>query len=214
MNKDEKSIAYAFISEGVQIYLNEKIDYFLISKLICSDCGFPWYMNLTECFLCGVLNSFLYRCETCKKFESITKSNKMCNDCKSEKLFMSCPNKDCISNKNEVLFEEANKLGGTFDKNSGFLTSQHYCNNCGGNYHEYKNYKVYVRKNKKDKLNFKDLNINKDEIYGNTLLVLKNISNDNLMYGIFNLKNFIDKEIPLNNLKTNFADLVNKLFPN
>ena len=75
---------------------------------------------------------------------------------------MSCPNNECISNKDKVLYREANNFGGVFNKNSGLLIAQHYCINCGENHHKYQSYKIYVRRNNKDKLNFKDLNIKKE----------------------------------------------------
>lgn len=212
MNNDEKSIAYAFISNGVQIYTG-KDEYFIVSKLICKDCGDGWYMNLTECFLCGVINPFLYRCSKCQTFQSITKSNNICNKCGSEELFMVCPNKDCLSNKNKELFIESNKFGGIFNHDSGLMTSQHYCLNCGSEYHQYKNFKIYVRVIDNDEFNFNELLIKKENISENSYLILKHHTGKSLKYGLYSLKDIIDKKIKIDNLKDNFSIIVSQLYP-
>jgi len=214
MNNDEKSIAYAFIANGVQIYLSDSLNYFTISKLICNNCGHSWYMNLTECFLCGALNPFLYRCGECGSFQSITKSSGKCSKCNSIKLVTACPNPDCLSNKNERVFEEANKFGGVFNKDSGLLISQQYCIKCGNDTHRYQNYKIYVRKINKDKIDFKDLGIKQEEITDKTRLIIKRVGKNNtISYGLLKLKEFINKPIALDGLRKDFNLIAEELFP-
>lgn len=213
MNIDEKSIAYAFIANGVQIYLNEE-EHFIVSKLICFKCGDPWYMNLTECFLCGAINPFLYRCSDCGAFQSITKSGNECSQCRSEELYMVCPNQDCISNKNTAIFSEANDYGGVFNKESGLLISQQYCLTCGSKYHTYKNYDIYVRTSNIEELDFKELKINPDNISDKAYLIIKyKPNNATLKYGLYKIEDIINRKFTLKNLKDNFGSVVAELYP-
>ena len=215
MNNDDKSIAYAFIANGVQIYLNEE-DHFLVSKLICVDCGDSWYMNLTECFLCGAINPFLYRCSECNKFQSITKSGDKCSnsECGSEELYMVCPNPECLSNTNANIFKVANAFGGVFNKESGFLIAQQFCLSCGSKHHTYKNYEIYVRVISKDSGDFKELNIDSNNISDNSYLIAKYKPDaKTLKYGLYKIKDIVDKTFKLNNLKDNFGLVVSELYP-
>lgn len=213
MNNDEKSIAYAFIANGVQIYLNEE-EHFIISKLVCLECGDSWYMNLTECFLCGAINPFLYRCSYCNAFQSITKSSGECSRCRSTELNMVCPNPDCISNKNKTIFSEANGYGGVFNKNSGLLIAQQYCLTCGSKYHTYKNYDIYVIKSNKEELDFKELKINPDNISDKAYLIVKyKPNNTTLKYGLYRVRDIINKKFMMQNLQDNFGSVVAELYP-
>ena len=210
MNNQDKSIAYAFIANGVQIYLNEG-DYFLISKLICSNCGDSWYMNLTECFLCGTINPFLFRCEDCGSFQSITKSSGKCNNCGSSKLYMMCPNPNCISNKDEEVKKEANELGGCFNKNSGLLIAQQYCLTCGSQYHRYKNYKILVRTIDSPNVVISKLALPEnvsEELY----LILRLKEDDKIKYHICKV-NELTKDFEIKNLMNSFKDVVNYFYP-
>jgi len=214
MINDEKSIAYAFIANGVQIYLNEEEDFFVISKLVCQDCNNSWYMNLTECFLCGAVNSFLYKCSSCGEFQSITKSNNKCSNCNSTDLYMVCPNKNCISNTNKEVFKEANDYGGVFNKNSGLLISQQYCLNCGSKYHKYKNYEIYVRSTKSSKIDFKKLNIDINKLSENSYLIIKYHNEENkVKYSLYKVKDIINKDFSLDDMENHFSSIVMKLYP-
>lgn len=213
MNNDEKSIAYAFIANGVQIYLNDEEDFFLVSKLICDNCGNSWYMNLTECFLCGAKNSFLYRCSKCGKFQSITKSSNRCSNCGSDNLFMVCPNPECISNKDSQILKESNNYGGVLNKNSGLIIAQHYCLNCGSNFHRYKNYRIYVRKTEKDSISFKDLQIDSNKISESSFLILKWVKKGAIKYGLYKIGDIVGKTVNPNNLYEKFSDMVSVLYP-
>tara|TARA_Y100000031_G_C8211807_1_gene381371 strand:+ start:107 stop:754 length:648 start_codon:yes stop_codon:yes gene_type:complete len=213
MEIDEKSIAYAFISEEVQIYLSEEEGYFIASKLICSECEAFWYMNLTECFICGTTNPFLFRCSDCNSFESITKSSGKCNQCSSEELYMVCPNPDCLSNKDNTLKEEANGYGGVFNKNSGLRITQQYCLNCGSKHHRYKNYKIYVRLANTKEVKFEDLKINADYVSDKSYLIIKFKDKGKIKYGLYKIKDLVAEKFELTNLKDRFKDVVNELFP-
>jgi len=213
MNNDEKSIAYAFIANGVQIYLNDEEDFFIISKLICNECGNSWYMNLTECFLCGSKNSFLYRCSKCGKFQSITKSNNKCNNCGSNELFMVCPNPNCVSNKDSQILQEANNYGGVLNKNSGLIIAQHYCLNCGSNFHRYKNYKIYVRKIEKENVPFNELKIDTNKISESSFLIIKWIKKGTIKYGLYKIQEVVGKTLTPKEIYENFSDMVSFLYP-
>jgi len=213
MKIEEKSIAYAFISNGVHIYSNEK-GHFIIAKLICLECGESWYMNLTECFLCGTINPYLYRCSSCHNFQSITKSSNKCNYCESSELFMVCPNEDCISNTDKQILSEINGKGGVFNKDSGFSTAQQYCLTCGSKYHRYKTYDIYIRSLKQEEFNFSDLSINPKELTENAYLIVRlKKKNSPLRYGLIRLIDFIDKKIHITTLYENFQSIVNHLYP-
>ena len=197
MNNDNKSIAYAFIANGVQIYLNDE-DHFLVSKLICVDCGNSWYTNLTECFLCGAINPFLYRCSSCGKFQSITKSGDECSNCRLKDLKMVCPNPDCLSNTNKDISKEANKYGGIFNKESGLSIAQQFCLSCGSKHHTYKNYEIHVRVADKDEIEFKKLNIFSKYMSNNSYLIVKYKPNTKtLKYGLYRIKDIHSKKFKL-----------------
>ena len=213
MEINNKSIAYAFIANGVQIFLNDK-DYFIASKLICSNCGDSWYMNLTECFLCGTKNPFLYKCSSCGSFQSITKSSGKCNNCQSEDLFMMCPNENCISNKDKKINEEANGFGGVFNKDSGLLIAQQYCLNCGSQKHHYKDYKIFIRSIKTMETSLKELNFYLNDFTKESVLIVKYKPNgSSLQYCLLRYKYIVSSKIKLINLKNSFSELVNELFP-
>lgn len=213
MEINNKSIAYAFIANGVQIFLNDK-DYFIASKLVCSDCGDSWYMNLTECFLCGSKNPFLFKCSSCSSFQSITKSSGKCNSCHSEDLFMMCPNENCISNKDNEINKEANGFGGVFNRDSGLLIAQQYCLNCGSQKHQYKDYKVFIRIIDTKEFTLQDLNLDMNDFTKDSILIVKYKSKEsNLQYCLLKHKDLTTQRIKLGNLKNSFSDIVNELFP-
>jgi len=213
MKIDLKSIGYAFIANGVQVYFSE-YDHFLVSKLICLDCGDSWYMNLTECFICGAINPFLFQCKSCGSFESITKSSKKCSKCTSDGLFMVCANPDCLSNKDPEINKEANGYGGVFNKDSGLLIAQQYCLNCGSKHHIYKTYEIFVRKVSNSRVYFSELEIDPSEVSENTYTIIKYKNSDNtLKYRLYKTKDILGRTFELDNLKDNFQSIVNELFP-
>ncbi|MBA7539578.1 Type-2 restriction enzyme BslI subunit alpha [subsurface metagenome] len=146
MEINMKSISHALTANGVHVYLSVKLEYLVGNRLVCQECQEPWYMNLTECFMCGSINPFLYQCnnEDCKQYISITNAGKKCTFCNMEgTLHQECPNQNCFTNVNTELKVAINNLGGTFNKNSGFSISQQYCLNCGSQYHNYQTRVIY-----------------------------------------------------------------------
>jgi DNA-directed RNA polymerase subunit RPC12/RpoP len=205
MNNDTKSVAYAFISNGVQIYMNDD-EVIMISKLVCSECGDFWYMNLTECFLCGAINSFLFKCADCGSFQSITKSSSRCSECGGKNIFMSCANPDCVSNTDENILKEANSFGGSLNKNSGLIISQQYCLKCGSQNHEYKNFKLLVRT--VDSVNLDSKSLLLPEKNDSEIFVLFRVrSDDTIQYSVKKISQ-ISATFKLDGLMTSFKDVV------
>jgi len=213
MRNDVKSIAYAFISEGVQIYLAEQSDNFLISKLVCLECGWSWYMNLTECFICGSVNSFLYQCLNCGNFQSITNSTGTCNTCQSNNLLMICANKNCLSNTDSGVFNEIKKFGGVFNKNSGFLISQQYCLNCGSQCHQYLTYRIYVKVFQSKSVTLSRLDITPQGNSFNSYLLLK-WKGGQIKYHLIKTTDITSQTIDEEEMTDHFKDIVNRLYPN
>jgi hypothetical protein len=213
MNKETKSIAYAFVANGVQIYLGDEDDLFITSKLICSNCGGPWYMNLTECFLCGSLNEFLYRCQDCGEFISITNSSGKCNNCGSENLYMVCPNPECISNKDETLLNEINRYGGVFNKKSGFLISQQYCLYCGSQSHKYKSYTIRVITTNSDFVSLEGVSRDTSKNVNNSYLIVRRKKNGEISYGVYKVSETNGISIGLKDLYDDFSKVVEFLYP-
>lgn len=213
MNNETKSIAYAFIANGVQIYLDDKEDEFITSKLVCSDCGGPWYMNLTECFLCGAINKFLYRCANCGEFNSITNSSIKCSKCGSNELYLACPNENCISNRDKELAKEINKFGGVFNKKSGFLISQQYCLYCGSQLHVYKNYKIKVFTATSGALSMDETRLNASKLGENSYVIIRRKKEGKILYGVYKTSEIEGKNIVLNDLYDNFTNVVQFLYP-
>lgn len=215
MNLDEKSVAYALISNELGIYISDEVEFFLVFRLVCLECGYPWYMNLNECFLCGAINPFLFRCSSCRTFQSITKSNKKCNNCGAvDTLHIECANPDCLSNANKKVSDAANRLGGVFNTDSGLFTAQQYCLKCGSEFHVYKSYKMYVRKTNKKQLSSDELGINPNMLSSNSCLLIKYKPNPStIQYYLYKLDSALQKTLNLDNPKRNLADVVSELFP-
>ena len=213
MNNEIKSIAYAFVANGVQIYFGDDENQFITSKLICSNCSGHWYMNLTECFLCGAVNEFLYKCSECGEFVSITNSSGKCIKCGSDKLYMACPNPECISNKDRELQTEINEFGGVFNKESGFLISQQYCLYCGSQSHKYRNHKISVITTHSDVLLFKDIYSSSMQLEDNWYLIIKRKNNDKVSYGVYKTSELNGRDIELKDLYDDFSKVVERLYP-
>ncbi len=213
MNSETKSVAYAFVANGVQIYLGDDDNKFVTSKLVCNNCGGTWYMNLTECFLCGSINKFLFRCQDCEEFVSITNNSRVCGNCGSKKLYLTCPNNDCISNKNKELSGEINKLGGVFNKLSGFLIAQQYCLNCGSQEHIYKNYIIRVITTTSDVLSTNEILLNSSEWEIDSYVILRLKRKDKIRYSVFKAADFNGKRIELEEIYDNFSKVVEFLYP-
>ena len=195
MNLNEKSMAYALIAEGVQIYNNSSRGYLMLSKLVCRDCKIDWPLNKVECFLCGDLNPFVSTCSECGANSSINRPNNKCSQgCKGETLTRSCLNNTCLSNTKKEFKEIINKKGGVFKvKESGFSIALQYCITCGSNYHIYKSYRVYVRKHQEASVCYDDLNVDENCKNSSAWVILKHSSKNNeLYYSLHRLSSFAD----------------------
>lgn len=145
MNRNLKSIAYAFIARDIDIYIPDgENDCILVTKLVCSDCGEYWHTSLSECYFCGDLNYYLYKCDDCCTRYSITNASRKCGKCHSTKISKVCMNPNCISNTDEEIKAATLKKGGVFDLGSSFNISLNHCVGCGGKKNEYKVYRIYV----------------------------------------------------------------------
>lgn len=178
MNKDIKSVAYAFISKDINVYFPDgENNCFMMEKLVCAKCNNFWHTALLECYFCGELNYYLYRDMQTNNFVSITNSSGNTNKIKG------CINPDCISNKEEKIKELTIKRKGVFELNSGFNLSQNYCVNCASTQNVYKSFKIFVFNEKENEpINefLNTININKGDI-----LLGKKYSDNKINYGFY-----------------------------
>ena len=215
MENELKSIAYASISKGVQIYIPDKDGYIIGCRLVCSECNEPWYMNLTECFVCGAINPFLYHCNNCGTHVSITNAGKRCNKCEKENtLHLECSNPNCLTNKNDDIHNLINEKGGAFDKNSGFLISLQYCLKCGGQFHKYQVRKLIVKTVEKDVINKKELTLDYSDLDSSTFLIFRYTSEKGLLYSILKLSDLrkLPDTIKLKEFKKDFEEVIYEIF--
>jgi hypothetical protein len=218
MNLELKSTAYAIISRGIHIYIpDDSKNYVLASRLVCAECNEPWYMNLSQCFLCGAINPFLYRCDSCRTFISITNAGKKCNTCgKQNTLHLECPNPKCLSNKNKEISKEINRLGGVFNKNSGFLISLQHCLNCGSQLHRYQTKRIIVstinsKKFEKNKIKIED----PTELTNESYILFRLVSNsEKVRYAFMKLTKFrkCSEIVELSKLYENIDEVLKEMF--
>ena len=65
-NKDIKSLAYAFVSEDINVYFPDNDEEcFIVEKLVCTECNSYWHTSLSECYFCGEINYYLSVCSIC-----------------------------------------------------------------------------------------------------------------------------------------------------
>ena len=145
MDVNLKSLAYFFVSKGYAIYFNEEDpETILLSRLVCKECGHPWYMDLTECFYCGMVNTYTAQCLECNRIYSITNARKSCTVC-NRKLFYACRNPECPSNTDPIVKSACNeRYSGVFDRDSPFSTALEHCINCGYDATRYEEINVYL----------------------------------------------------------------------
>ncbi|WP_414469264.1 hypothetical protein [Methanobacterium sp. ACI-7] len=200
MNKSTKSVGYFFLSRGFDIFASdEDNNSILVSSLICSNCGHPWYIDLAECFLCGMINTYTLRC--CDKYYPITKSNQKCPTCR-KKLVYACTNPQCLSNldkddpNNDTVYnatQYANDKRGVFSRNNAFNMPLSYCLNCENESYIYKTQKLML------------LHLDESEIKENILNYI------NRMLFFMNLEDSenenVNKILSSNHIQINFNDL-------
>lgn len=126
-----KSLMYKIISLGCGVYLDDWDD-FVVSALVCYECGRPWNNSRTECFFCGTNNFHVYKCLSCGKYLSLTNATGKCDNCGGE-LSKVCINPDCITNNpNYRLSTFVNAKGGVFEKTkSASMLNEMRCKVCG-----------------------------------------------------------------------------------
>ena len=126
---DKKSIMYKIISLGYPVYVGDIDNEFLITALVCKDCGQLWSMSRSECMFCGMENPHIYKCRVCGNLYSITRASK---DCCGKKLVKVCINDDCITNTDENIRNYFDSKGGVFEINSsGATLNEMRCKHCG-----------------------------------------------------------------------------------
>jgi len=179
MNISTKSVAYYLISKGLNIFITEENNTFLAQRHICKECSSPWYMDLTECFLCGSYNPYIYVCRHCNTYFSITGTVKNCPTC-NQKFIQCCINDSCLSNTNTSVGNAINtKYKGVFDGDSCFNIAQMHCINCGDTKNEYITFEVQVYES--DDFN----NINsflKQNSFKYDILIIKFTGNSGIKY--------------------------------
>jgi len=175
MNLSTKSIAYSLIAKGFNIFVSEEDDTFIAENHICKECLSPWYMELTECFLCCSYNPFIYYCANCGTYFSITGTSKKCRTCQQE-LNQCCINDACLSNTDPTISAAIkSKYTGVFDKKGCFNIAQTHCLKCGGTLNKYVTFKIKVYEATKiDKINdYLRLDLGQFDI-----LIIKFVSDD------------------------------------
>ena len=217
MKRELKSIAHAAIANGVHIYIptGDK-NYIVGSRLVCAECNEPWYMNFTECFLCGAVNPFLYRCENCRAFSSITKASDKCGNCGQQNtLHQECPSPKCLSNTNGDVHKAINKIGGVFNKNSGFRISLQRCLNCGSQLHVYQVRRIIVFTLSSTRVDKTNLQIDDSKVLSSySYIIFRILENSKIKYSFLKLSEYIKAEntFELANIYVSFGQIINKIF--
>lgn len=152
MNSDErirlKSFLYIISSNeiGYHVYKNEdNQNNALIAKLVCSTCNKIWETGDTECFFCGTKNYFVYTCENCQQYYSITGNSIKCPNC-GQNLKKLCVNKNCPTNNSidyPELFKRVRKKE-VFKTSGPYSIRQNSCKNCGSRSNNYLFSKIKV----------------------------------------------------------------------
>lgn len=194
MNRDLKSIGYAFISCDLELYIpDDEKDCIFINKLVCNNCGEYWHTNLSECYFCGEINYYMYKCLKCENLYSITNAGKKCS-CGSENMVKACINSDCLSNSQPEIKQAVNSKNGVFELKSSFNISLSHCVSCGNKVNEYKSYRVFI-------FNFRDTAealidyVNKKIKQPNDIILVKSNNDDNIRY------DYISESTPENYIK-------------
>jgi hypothetical protein len=206
-SKDIKSLAYAFISQDVNVYFPDNDEEcFIVEKLICAECKSYWHTSLNECYFCGEINYYIYVCTSCEKKYSITNSIIKCS-CKKpdSKLIKACVNKACITNTDDIIKSFSINEKGVFDLDSSQSLSQMYCIKCGSPKNTYNSFKVFVF-NDNEENNYADyyLRINKYFNNGDKLILKKHSEKNSLNYAIMTELN---NDLKINEIEYNYCDM-------
>ena len=202
---DIRSVAYAFIANDINVYLpdNEQ-ECFIIEYLSCKKCHVKWHTSLLECYFCGEINYYLYKCNTCNKKYSITSTSKKC--C-GETLVKACINEDCASNTKSYIIPIANKEKGVFDLKSSFNLSLMHCVKCAATENYYQSFKVFVF-NDKIETNFGTYyNRIKNDLSENDIVIFKK-HNTKLLYDFIEYKSTTTIKLPSKYRFVSITDLI------
>jgi len=150
MRIELKSLAYFFVANDFEVYINEKNEETIyVSQLVCTECLSPWYMELQECLLCGMVHPYIKKCPSCGKIVSTTNTRSKCNECDEEFIYP-CLNDKCPSNqegniRSATLYTNSySRKKGVFARNSVFSTSMNFCLNCGNESNRYITREVFL----------------------------------------------------------------------
>jgi len=192
-----KDTYFLFERLGFDVYLDSDNDSIIMLSLPrCSECGSPWYFNISQCFFCGAIAPFIMKD---KNNRYISPTNASAN------RFYPCINPDCLSNKESISDMIKTKYNGVFDRKSPFNTTLENCIKCGNDYYTYDTAIIKV-----DIIKENNLQINECNNYdGNIIRFYKEKKIDLL---IFNNNNSLLKMFkPLANEKITEVDFKMKI---
>lgn len=216
MNKTLKSISYAFIAQDLEVFIPDgETDCVIISKLVCSNCGEFWHTSMLECYFCGELNYYLYRCTACGRKYSITNSSIKCIcGLPNSRLIKACVNDECLTNIDPDIQEISIKEGGVFHLSSSMNTSLNYCVKCGNISNEYRNIRVYIYYENDSKYkNIKEFIQEKNDVIGiDDVVILKRRVGDKLEYGFLRVKD-VDNNYKPDYPYQSISEIVKCLYP-
>lgn len=144
MNRDLKSISYAFILNSFNVYVSETEKCFIVEMLRCKKCSSYWPTALDQCYLCGEIKYYIYTCYKCGEMYSITGSKQKCKKCNESTLSMACINEECPSNTVETIKNAFKRTRGVFNKKSSWKISLSHCKICGNRSNGYYFHRVFV----------------------------------------------------------------------
>jgi len=204
-NRLFKDTYFLFERLNFDVYLeSENRSEILLALPRCTKCGTPWRFDISQCFFCGSINSFLIKDENNNYVSATNASQKMSR-------YYPCINDKCLSNEKDVEKMIKSKYNGVFDRKSPFNTTLENCLKCGNDSYLYDTalIKIYV-------IDDPMQNINYDKEYDG--IILRLYKQKMIKFLIQNLENklltifkSVDK-IPMN--ETEFESEIEKLIQN
>lgn len=162
MQTSVKSVYWAFIQNGINIYISDSSTISFNAVLLkCAKCNYPWNDQMDECYVCGELKYQVRICPSCR-LEFAPEGNVICNVCnKSPILKYLCINQDCPTITNQTPFQTPHQgtrhegqvtnikeladfhKEGVFGKTASLSLALMHCTNCGNTSNNYKSIKVF-----------------------------------------------------------------------
>jgi len=139
-NRLFKDTYFLFERLNFDVYLeSENRSEILLALPRCTKCGTPWRFDISQCFFCGSINSFLIKDENNNYVSATNASQKM-------RRYYPCINEKCLSNEKDVEKMIKSKYNGVFDRKSPFNTTLENCLKCGNDSYLYDTalIKIYV----------------------------------------------------------------------